>query len=153
MIKAGCNLGCCVSRRKAEFLPTLHTHIHTHFSTLLLIPNINCTCRPMTHCPAFIFSSSNSLSCLSAYFTPMSTRDWQPLVLAWEEKACKPGVHNSSHSLSIDNVTMMWISASISVWFRTLTMLARASSVVWTCVMLPFSNRSLASKMSWGFRP
>lgn len=32
-------------------------------------------------------------------------------------------------------------------------MLARASRVVWTCVMLPFSNRSLASKISWGFKP
>ena len=32
-------------------------------------------------------------------------------------------------------------------------MFASASSAVWTCVMLPFSNRSLASKMSWGFRP
>lgn len=44
------------------------------------------TCRPMTHCPAFIFSSSNDLSCLSAYFTPMSTCVWQPLVLAWPNK-------------------------------------------------------------------
>lgn len=49
----------------------------------------NCTCRPMTHCPAFIFSSSNILCCLSAYFTPMSTRDWQPLVLAWEKRRCR----------------------------------------------------------------
>lgn len=43
------------------------------------------TCRPMTHCPAFIFSSSNDLCCLSAYFTPMSTPVWQPLVLAWRK--------------------------------------------------------------------
>lgn len=45
-------------------------------------PKVCLTCRPMTHCPAFIFSSSNSLACLSAYFTPMSTPVWQPLVLA-----------------------------------------------------------------------
>ena len=44
------------------------------------------TCRPMTHCPAFIFSSSNILSCLSAYFTPMSDRELQPLVLALKRK-------------------------------------------------------------------
>lgn len=44
------------------------------------------TCRPMTHCPAFIFSSSNDLCCLSAYFTPMLTRVWQPLVLAWQKR-------------------------------------------------------------------
>lgn len=36
---------------------------------------------------------------------------------------------------------------------ESLTMPARASSVVWTCVMFPFSNRSLASNMSFGFMP
>lgn len=36
---------------------------------------------------------------------------------------------------------------------ESLTMPARASSVVWTCVMFPFSNRSFASNMSFGFRP
>lgn len=43
----------------------------------------------MTQFPAFIFSSSNNLCCLSAYFTPMSTPVWQPLVLAWpKDKEC-----------------------------------------------------------------
>ena len=35
----------------------------------------------------------------------------------------------------------------------TLTMLARARRVDCTCVWLVFSNRSLASKISWGFTP
>lgn len=132
---------------------------------------LNCTCRPMTHCPAFIFSSSNILSCLSAYFTPMSTRDWQPLVLAWWEqrvegsslwKSKNPVRHNNSCSslsfVACGNAhqalrcNKLYEIYSFCDGFR-LTMLARASSVVWTCVMFPFSNRSLASKISWGFRP
>lgn len=36
----------------------------------------------MTHWPAFIFSSSKCLCCLSAYFTPMSTFVSMPLVFA-----------------------------------------------------------------------
>lgn len=35
----------------------------------------------------------------------------------------------------------------------TLTIPARAMSVLWTWVWLTFSKRSLASKISWGFRP
>lgn len=116
------------------------------------------TCRPMTHCPAFIFSSSNILSCLSAYFTPMSTRDWQPLVLAWKRNStegCNDG-YTKIQSLHKITIYISWygiFTLRISVRFSGLTMLASASSVVWTWVMLPFSNRSLASKMSWGFRP
>lgn len=36
---------------------------------------------------------------------------------------------------------------------HALTMLASARSVDCTCVWFVFSNRSLASKMSWGFTP
>lgn len=36
---------------------------------------------------------------------------------------------------------------------RVRTRPARATSVVWTWVMFPFSKRSLASNMSWGFMP
>ena len=100
------------------------------------------TCRPMTHCPALIFSSSNIRSCFSAYFTPMSTCDWQPLVLAWQRREGQ----SRSNQVVLRKVNTGVTSVDFG-WIR-LTMLARASSVVWTCVMLPFSNRSLASKMS-----
>lgn len=40
------------------------------------------TCSPMTHWPAFIFSSSKCRACLSAYFTPISIFVSIPLVFA-----------------------------------------------------------------------
>lgn len=96
----------------------------------------------MTHCPALIFSSSNILSCFSAYFTPMSTCDWQPLVLAWQKRKGQSHCNQFVVRKIDTDITLVHFGSII------LTMLARASSVVWTCVMLPFSNRSLASKMS-----
>lgn len=152
-------------RSKAEQLPTVFTYpfIPCCSSRQKLLKKNNnkknYTCRPMTHCPAFIFSSSNILSCLSAYFTPMSTRGWQPLVLAWRKKnteGCKDR-YKSNHTPCNNNFTLLlgqhYSPYQSLIFFLRLTMLASASSVVWTCVMLPFSNRSLASKMSWGFRP
>lgn len=110
------------------------------------------TCSPITHCPALIFSSSNVLSVLSAYFTPISTREWQPLVFAWERKIVKGHWIKSSHRS--EHSQWKWCLENSFNWKQEgLTMLASASSVVCTCVMLPFSNRSLASKISWGFRP
>lgn len=53
--------------------------------------------------------------------------------------------------------TTIRLCMAIILWSSTmcesLTMPARASSVVWTWVMFPFSNRSLASNMSFGFKP
>ena len=57
-------------------------------------------------------------------------------------------------SISIDWTSgMLFQTWNHQEYIGVLTMLASANSVVWTCVMLPLSNRSFASNISWGLRP
>lgn len=112
---------------------------HKNMTTSVLWPFwVTLTWSPMTHCPALIFSTSKCRVCLSAYFTPISILLSIPLVFAWKtEYAAQRTVH----------------SDSVLQGQKSLTMLANARRVVCTWVMFPFSNRSLASKMSLGLRP
>lgn len=103
----------------------------------------------MTHWPALIFSVSKCRACLSAYFTPISIFVSIPLVFAYKRKGKKYHTLVCQASISCHSQS----TSNFYFFLRLFTMLASASSVVWTWVMFPFSNRSLASKMSLGFRP
>lgn len=89
---------------------------HTSLSTSF-------TCSPMTHWPALIFSSSKCRACLSAYFTPISIFVSMPLVFACQ----------ITHARQTDDAVCSLTEERRSEQsVRALTMLASASSVVWT---------------------
>lgn len=67
------------------------------------------TCSPITHWPAFIFSSSKLRVCLSAYFTPMSTFVFKPLVFAFEWKSgIIPANLNCCQSIKPSLIISIW---------------------------------------------